>query len=155
MTVGKYLKDRRTGLLYGWNYEMSKLPYMKTVQTDEEGWNDEQPDPTYIDPDAPRPVEALSPVNASLEDDRIQVESEALARAAEDGQKELNEPPAFDEEGHAFLGYDTDDGPVYETDEERDDRVAAEEEAAEEPEEVPELEPEPEPEPKPTSRKKR
>lgn len=170
----RYLKDRRTGDLYGWNHEMAKLHYMQEVHRDEEGWDDGKPDPTYVDPTtvgSPVFPMAEQPANlagsdlpggsmspAQLEADKLAAENEAIARAAEQGQKELNtDPPEFDEEGHAFLGYDANDEFVYETDEERDARVAGEvaPNGGEDPlpaEDQPPLE---EPEPKPTTRGKR
>lgn len=147
----RYLKDRRTGELYGWNHEMSKLHYMKEVQRDEDGWDDGKPDPTYVDPNASPPADPVFPVAtnpADLEADRQKTESEALARASEQGQKDLNDPAPYDEEGHAFLGYDEDGDPVYETDEERDERVTAEAGPLPPPGSEPD-------EPKPVTRRKR
>ncbi len=158
MPADKYLKDRRTGDLYGWNYEMAKFPYMKEVERGEDGWDDGKPDPTYVDPEAPKPTSDVFPqagTSSEMEEDRARVEREALERAANKGRAELDEPvegselyggkdadgngvpdggpvpqenaaPPYDDNGCMLLGYDEDDLPVYETVEERDERINTE-----------------------------
>jgi hypothetical protein len=116
---------------------MAKFPYMKEVDSEDEDFNDGKPDPTYIDPDAPQGGTAVFPV-ADLAEDWKNTEAETIAaakaaaegRAALDEQEpepELEEAPPFDDDGHALLGYDEDEVPVYETDEERDERIVNEE----------------------------
>lgn len=138
----KYLKDRRTGELYGWNHEMSKLPYMMEVIVGEEGWDDGKPDPNYVDPEAPPPSQEVFPQSgtaaAELAADADKVTAEALEKAAKQGREDLDadddkkpdDAAPFDENGCMLLGYDDADQPVYETEEERDERVAAEAKAA-------------------------
>jgi hypothetical protein len=167
--MARYLRDRRTGEKYGWNFEMAKLPYMKEIDSDDDDFDQDVPDPSYDDPDAPKVTEPVFPV-AALEDDAAQTVKAAVDKAAAQGEAALvteDEAPEYDKEGHALLGYAEDDSAVYETDEERDDRLAdeaaaeaadaaaAEAEAAATADPTAELdEPEPEPEPKPKSKKK-
>jgi hypothetical protein len=153
---GMYLRDRLTGDLYGWNYEMAKLPYMKEVSESDDDFSADNtgPDPTYVAPPEGFPVSS-----DELEKDRKVTEEAALAKAAAAGAKELDEPvdntdlppPEYDSEGHKLLGYDADDNPVYETDEERDERLSEEGEAEEPLEEETQVEA---PAPKTAKRKK-
>lgn len=106
---------------------------MREVVRGEPGWDDETPDPTYVDPDAPQLAASVFPVagqaDVELEADRLETEQTALERAeaAAKGEEDLDDTdiPPYTPEGHMLLGFDDEEQPVYETDEERDERVAA------------------------------
>src|SRR6476619_249144 len=71
--MARYLKDRRTGEVFGWNYDMSQLNYMKEVDESDADFNDGKPDASYVDPETGRTMGEIQ-----AEKDRSQ---EALERA--------------------------------------------------------------------------
>lgn len=85
--MGKYLKDRRTGELFGFNHEMAKLKWMKEVEDSDDDFNDGKPDPDYYDDEGGFPVaqQASAPTPPN--------EAEVLS-AAKQGEADLGEATA-------------------------------------------------------------
>lgn len=94
--MARYLKDRRNGELHGYNHEAAKLKYMKEVDSEDEDFNDGQPDPTYVEDEFGFPVAAEPAVGQPAPPTEADILAAAQAgQAALGGDDDQNDEPTI------------------------------------------------------------
>jgi hypothetical protein len=90
--MARFLRDRRTGEIFGWNYEMSKLKYMRQVDDSDADFNDGKPDEDYTEDESGFPVAKL-PADIGKPEFTDEVGAARLT-----GEQELGDDPVAEQQ---------------------------------------------------------